>query len=130
MREWLRCLFESRDKPNDASTLEWCQIRIDCRTLNDDESLHRITMALLRPGSSFQPLAIFLDNLTRADDALARLLKGVTSLLADSGRRALVIDPTGCAAGFLESAGIRCAVLDAARGSVVIEPPARPAAPC
>jgi len=85
-------------------------IRLDCDGRTTGEILERLTREMDRPEKPPR-LVLHIDNASRVNDSLCRLIRQLLALVHEREVRISIIDPTGCTAVLWEALG----------GSVLVE---------
>jgi CheY-like chemotaxis protein len=86
------------------------RIRLNCDGKTAGEVLDRLSAELDRPDGPPR-LVLHVENASRVNDSLCRLIRQLLSLVHGRGVRVSIIDPTGCTAVLWEALG----------GSVLVE---------
>jgi|SRR5579883_2806364 len=80
------------------------RIRLDCDGKSAGEVLDRLSAELDRPGGAPR-LVLHVENASRVNDSLCRLIRQLLSLVHSRGVKVSIIDPTGCTAVLWEALG-------------------------
>jgi CheY-like chemotaxis protein len=80
------------------------RIRLDCDGRTTGEILDRLTAEIDRPGD-VPRLVLHIDNASRVNDSLCRLIRQLLSLVHERGVKVSIIDPTGCTSVLWEALG-------------------------
>lgn len=80
------------------------RIRLDCDGRTTGEILERLTSEIERPGDA-PSLVLHIDNASRVNDSLCRLIRQLLSLVHERGIKVSIIDPTGCTSVLWEALG-------------------------
>jgi CheY-like chemotaxis protein len=85
-------------------------LRLDCTGRTTGEILERLSREIDRP-EKLPRLVLHIDNASRVNDSLCRLIRQLLALVHEREVRISIIDPTGCTAVLWEALG----------GSVLVE---------
>jgi|SRR5882672_2600283 len=80
------------------------RIRLDCDGRTTGEILERLTAEIDRPGDTPR-LVLHIDNASRVNDSLCRLIRQLLAMVHERGVKVSIIDPTGCTAVLWEALG-------------------------
>jgi CheY-like chemotaxis protein len=80
------------------------RIRLDCDGRTSGEILNRLATEMDRPGDAPR-LVLYIENASRVNDSLCRLIRQLLSLVHERDLRVSIIDPTGCTGVLWEALG-------------------------
>src|SRR4051812_43667974 len=80
------------------------RIRLDCDGRTTGEILERLSAEMDRPGDTPR-LVLRIDNASRVNDSLCRLIRQLLALVHEREVKISIIDPTGCTAVLWEALG-------------------------
>ncbi len=97
------------------------RIRLDCDGRTTGEILERLSAEIGRPGD-VPRFVLHIDNASRVNDSLCRLIRQLLSLVHEREVKISIIDPTGCTAVLWEALGGSVHVEVCSREDEISEP--------